>query len=144
MNFNWRWRWLNWIQATFLKSFLLHQKKNQLDFSLKIEVHSSAWFGWETFQLGSTQLRKSQLKLITTSYVLLELAIMWHPFVRNYYLAVKFSFSEKATKIRANPPYGFDIYLVNIRRMAQIFVAFSEKLNFTVALSCKLEIKSAS
>jgi len=32
-----------------------------------------------------------------------------------------------------HPPYGFDIYLVNvkiIRRMAQIFVAFSEKLNF--------------
>ena len=31
------------------------------------------------------------------------------------------------------PPHGFDIYLVNvkiIRRMAQIFVAFSEKLNF--------------
>ena len=30
-------------------------------------------------------------------------------------------------------PDGFDIYLVNvkiIRRMAQIFVAFSEKLNF--------------
>ena len=29
--------------------------------------------------------------------------------------------------------YGFDIYLVNvktIRRMAQIFVPFSEKLNF--------------
>ena len=48
---------------------------------------------------------------------------------------VKFSFSEKATKICAMyPPYGFDIYLVNvksIRRMAQIFVAFSENLNFT-------------
>ena len=30
-------------------------------------------------------------------------------------------------------PYGFDIYLVKtIRRIAQIFVAFSEKLNFTV------------
>ena len=30
-------------------------------------------------------------------------------------------------------PYGFDIYLVNvktIRRMAKIFVAFSQKLNF--------------
>ena len=39
-------------------------------------------------------------------------------------MVIKFSFSEKATKI----------YLVNvktIRRMAQIFVAFSEKLNFT-------------
>ena len=34
-----------------------------------------------------------------------------------------------------HPPYGFGIYLVNvktIRRMAQIFVAFSEKLNFIV------------
>ena len=29
-------------------------------------------------------------------------------------------------------PYGFDIYLVNVKTMAmaQIFVAFSEKLNF--------------
>ena len=33
-----------------------------------------------------------------------------------------------------HPPYGFEIFLVNvktIRRMVQIFVAFSEKLNFT-------------
>ena len=31
------------------------------------------------------------------------------------------------------PPYGFDIYLVNvktIKKMAQIFVTFLEKLNF--------------
>ena len=43
---------------------------------------------------------------------------------------LKFSFSEKATKMW---PYGFEIYLVNvktIRMIAQIFVAFSEKLNF--------------
>ena len=36
------------------------------------------------------------------------------------------------------PPYGFDIYLVNvktIRRMAQSFVAFSEKLNFKKILT---------
>ena len=46
----------------------------------------------------------------------------------NYLL--KLSFSEKATKMCA---YGFEIYLVNIktiRTIAQIFVAFSEKLNF--------------
>ena len=33
-----------------------------------------------------------------------------------------------------NIPHGFDIYLVNVktmRKIAQIFVAFSEKLNFT-------------
>ena len=32
-----------------------------------------------------------------------------------------------------NRPYGFEIYLVNVKTMrtiAQIFVAFSEKLNF--------------
>ena len=32
-----------------------------------------------------------------------------------------------------NLPHGFDIYLVNVktmRKIAQIFVAFSEKLNF--------------
>ena len=43
---------------------------------------------------------------------------------------LKFSFSEKATKI------GFDIYIVNVKTMrniVQIFVAFSEKLNFTWA-----------
>ena len=35
-----------------------------------------------------------------------------------------------------NRPYGFEIYLVNvktIRTIAQIFVAFSEKLNFTAS-----------
>ena len=43
---------------------------------------------------------------------------------------LKFSFSEKA-----NLPYGFDVYKVNVktmRQIAQIFVAFSEKLNFTI------------
>ena len=39
---------------------------------------------------------------------------------------------RKPQKLR-NLPYGFDIHLVNvktIRRIAQNFVAFSEKLNF--------------
>ena len=38
-------------------------------------------------------------------------------------------------------PYGFDIYLVNvktIRRMAQFFVAFLEKLNSTLKIKIKL------
>ena len=37
-----------------------------------------------------------------------------------------------------NRPYGFEIYLVNvktIRTIAQIFVAFSEKLNFNQTVS---------
>ena len=49
-------------------------------------------------------------------------------------MVVKFSFSEKATKNVRNRPYGFEIYLVNVKTMrtiVQIFVAFSEKLNFT-------------
>ena len=29
-----------------------------------------------------------------------------------------------------HPSFVFDIYLVNVKRMAQIFVAISEKLNF--------------
>ena len=36
-----------------------------------------------------------------------------------------------------NRPYGFEIYLVNvktIRTITQIFVAFSEKLNFNVVV----------
>ena len=40
-------------------------------------------------------------------------------------------------KIFRNLPYGVDIYKVNvitIRQIAQIFVAFSEKLNFTAVL----------
>ena len=42
-----------------------------------------------------------------------------------------------------NHPYGFEIYLVNVKTMrtiAQIVVAFSEKLNFTLNLrrfTCK-------
>ena len=46
---------------------------------------------------------------------------------------IKFSFSEKATKICAINLMVFDTYLVNvktIRKIAQILVAFSEKLNF--------------
>ena len=42
---------------------------------------------------------------------------------------LKFSFSEKATKMCT-----IEIYLVNVKTMrtiAQIFVAFSEKLSFT-------------
>ena len=49
-------------------------------------------------------------------------------------MVVKFSFSEKATKNVRNRPYGFEIYLVYLKTMrtiAQIFVAFTEKLNFT-------------
>ena len=49
-------------------------------------------------------------------------------------MVVKFSFSEKATKNMCNRPYGFKIYLVYLKTMrtiAQIFVAFAEKLNFT-------------
>ena len=39
-----------------------------------------------------------------------------------------------------NRPYGFEIYLVNVktlRTIAQIFVAFSEKLNFTNVIWAK-------
>ena len=38
-----------------------------------------------------------------------------------------------------HPPYGFDVYLINvktIRRRAQFFVAFSERLNFTYLERC--------
>ena len=63
----------------------------------------------------------------------------WNHFVIYHKLNVsrklKCSFSEKATKICAFLPHGFDIYLVNVktmRKIVQIFVAFSEKLNFKV------------
>ena len=49
-----------------------------------------------------------------------------------FFLKVKLFW--KGHKNVRNRPYGFEIYLVNvktIRTIAQIFVAFSEKLNFT-------------
>ena len=52
-------------------------------------------------------------------------------------MTVKFSFSEKATKICTMVLMVFDDYLVNvktIRKIAQIFVAFSEMLNFRVGI----------
>ena len=51
---------------------------------------------------------------------------------------LKFSFSEKATKMR-HRPYGFQIYLVNVKTLRQIapnfcgLLKFSEKLNFICA-----------
>ena len=41
-------------------------------------------------------------------------------------------------------PYGFEIYLVNVKTMrviVQIFVAFSEKLNFKVSKTLGLLVK---
>ena len=42
-----------------------------------------------------------------------------------------------------NRPYGFEIYLVNVKTMrtiAPIFVAFSEKLNFNEKLHCSKNV----
>ena len=47
---------------------------------------------------------------------------------------LKFTFSEKTTKIRAIS-HGLDIYLVNLqamRKIAQILAAFTDKLNFNL------------
>ena len=52
----------------------------------------------------------------------------------------KVQFFWEGHKNLRNLPHGFDIYLVNIktmRKIAQIFVAFSEKLNFTIAIQIK-------
>ena len=62
----------------------------------------------------------------------------------NYILTIKLSFSEKVTKICAILFMVLTFtYLVNvksIRRMAEIFVAFSEKLNFNrTSSSCCTE-----
>ena len=60
---------------------------------------------------------------------------------------VKVQLLWKCHKNLRHPPYGFDIYLVNvktIRRMAQIFVAFSEKMNFTNNNASKLSTKEVS
>ena len=60
-------------------------------------------------------------------------------FFLNYYeigntFIAKFSFFWVGHKNVYSLPYGFEIYLVNVKTMrtiTQIFVAFSEKLNFT-------------
>ena len=55
------------------------------------------------------------------------------PFLKIFSLKVQL-FWESHKNLR-HRPYGFDIYLVNIkaiRTMAQIFVAFWEKLNFNL------------
>ena len=44
-----------------------------------------------------------------------------------------------------NVPYGFDIYLVNvktIRQIVQIFVAFSQKLNFNTTHLSQNHVKN--
>ena len=51
----------------------------------------------------------------------------------NFIWCFKVQFFWEGHKNVRNRPYGFEIYLVNvktIRTIAQIFVAFSEKLNF--------------
>ena len=56
-------------------------------------------------------------------------------------IIVKVQLSWEGHENARNPPYGFEIYLVNvktIRMIAHIFVAFSEKLNFKwIVLNCK-------
>ena len=65
---------------------------------------------------------------------------------RSMWLAYRFKvqlFWEGRKNLR-HPPYGFEIYLLNvktIRRMAQIFVAFSEKLNFNNKLRPKFKFQ---
>ena len=46
------------------------------------------------------------------------------------FLTVKVQLFWEGHKNLRNIPHGLDIYLVNVRKIAQIFVAFSEKLNF--------------
>ena len=51
-----------------------------------------------------------------------------------YFQSLKVQLFSEGHKNVRNRPYGFEIYLVNvktIRTIVQIFVAFSEKLNFT-------------
>ena len=62
-------------------------------------------------------------------------------------LPAKVQFFWEGHKNLHNLPHGFEIYLVNIktmRKIAQIFVAFSEKLNFNISGSlCSITIKKS-
>ena len=63
---------------------------------------------------------------------------IWKWFVHTKRISIKVQFSWEGHKNVRNRPYGFEIYLVNvktIRTIAQIFVAFSEKLNFKLSNS---------
>jgi hypothetical protein len=62
----------------------------------------------------------------------LHVAVLW---LLIYYISLKFGLSEKHTKFEKNLPLGLDVYLdlVNVqtmRKIAQIFVCFSESPNF--------------
>ena len=55
------------------------------------------------------------------------------PESRNLWKYCKVHIFWEGHKNLRDPPYGFNIYLVNvktIRKIAQMFLAFSEKLNF--------------
>ena len=57
----------------------------------------------------------------------------FHPKVMTHFCVFKVQLFWEGHKNVRNRPYGFEIYLVNVKTMrtiAQIFVAFSEKLNF--------------
>ena len=82
-------------------------------------------------------------ELHAVSYLFIVISIrLWITFTVKFWLTfllknspfnlIKFSFSEKATKIWESSSWFWQIINVKtMRKIAQIFVAFSKKLNFT-------------
>ena len=111
---------------------------SNLAFSVKIQ----AIFTEGLLQCTTT---KTQLCLFASIYFLLQITPQVH-FLMSLIILVSvrlWSFQSQDNvqlfweghKNVRNCPYGFEIYLVNVKTMrafAQLFVAFSEKLNFTV------------
>ena len=84
-----------------------------------------------TMELKNSYLKKLYFKLVFLHYILvfIKLQLFW----------------EGHKNVR-NRPYGFEIYLVNVktmRKIAQIFVAFLEKLNFIILVKNNIKNTSA-
>ena len=70
-----------------------------------------------------------------TSYKIHTLTSYASEYLKTFNSVSKVKLFWEAHKNMRHPPLGFSIYLVNfktMRRMAQLFLAFSEKLNFTL------------
>ena len=85
-------------------------------------------FGWENVRKGFC--RHVNHALLPNNCTTMDLPV---EFLRLWSYWCKVQIFRDGHKDLSNLPHGFNIYLVNvktIRKIAQIFVAFSEKLNF--------------
>ena len=83
LNFHWRWRWWDWIQAIFLNIFYFNSK-TFLPITKALVFKSKCWF---CFCVGVASVLLGKIKLKFSLF-----------FKSNIFCLVKFIYSEKATK----------------------------------------------